>query len=110
MRRIKICNNVFSKYLYFSRCLIPECERRDQTEFSPYWLVNAIPSTDGSLDECNRFASVNSTDLGRIVESDTCSPEHFDRNTVEPCETYVYENTNTVVYDVSNKNILCVCK
>ncbi|XP_047990415.1 organic cation transporter protein-like [Leguminivora glycinivorella] len=82
---------VFTTARINTRCLIPECET-SPLDFSPDWLANAIPSTDGSFDQCSRFNA--STPMLR-----TCPADIFDRNNVVPCEEYVYEHQNTVVYD-----------
>ncbi|XP_026744636.1 organic cation transporter protein-like [Trichoplusia ni] len=75
-----------------TRCLIPECEV-EPAEFSPYWLPNAVPCNDN----CQRFGNASSS--LRQVASDTCPAALFDRDTVLPCEQYVFENTHSVVYD-----------
>lgn len=84
-------------YLNF-RCLIPECDTPNP-DFSPWWLDKAVPITStGALDGCQRYGSGNSS---AMVVNGTCSPELFDIDIVLACDDYVYENTNTVVYDVS---------
>ncbi|PZC74228.1 hypothetical protein B5X24_HaOG208181 [Helicoverpa armigera] len=81
-----------------TRCLIPECES-EPAEFSPYWLPNAVPSgsSSGSFDNCQRFG--NTSAALRLVDSNTCPSNLFDRNVQQPCDSYVYQNTHSVVYD-----------
>ncbi|CAD0201597.1 unnamed protein product [Chrysodeixis includens] len=83
---------VFTTSRITTRCLIPECEV-EPAEFSPYWLPNAVPGNDN----CQRFG--NASSALRQVASDTCPAALFDRDTVLPCEQYVFENTHSVVYD-----------
>ncbi|CAH0682937.1 unnamed protein product [Spodoptera exigua] len=89
---------IFTTSRITTRCLIPECEG-EATEFSPYWLANAIPpgSSEGSFDNCHRYE--NLTALPRQVESDTCPSSLFDRNRRIACDQYVYQNKFSVVYD-----------
>ncbi|KAI8422098.1 hypothetical protein MSG28_009986 [Choristoneura fumiferana] len=77
-----------------TRCLIPECDG-PTPEFSPPWKPNAIPRSGGSFDNCARFANSSETNAG----SDTCPAWLFDTSRTEECQEYVYEHTNTVVYD-----------
>ncbi|XP_052741133.1 organic cation transporter protein-like [Bicyclus anynana] len=82
-----------------TRCLIPECEGTVATEYSPPWILNAVPGSGSSFDNCLRFDSANSTS-----RSDECPAEWFNRQKKIACAQYVYENTHTVVYDIY---ILC---
>ncbi|XP_034829493.1 organic cation transporter protein-like [Maniola hyperantus] len=79
-----------------TRCLIPECEGSEAAEFSPAWISNAVPANGGSFDNCLRFDSINETIRSNVM---TCPAEWFDRAKPVRCTAYVYENTNTVVYD-----------
>ncbi|XP_063381905.1 uncharacterized protein LOC134668355 [Cydia fagiglandana] len=81
---------VFTAARITTRCLIPECE----TSGDSNWLTMAIPEDGGSFDNCNRF---NSTWLGGNA---SCSVNDFDRDLIVPCEDYVYENTDTAVYEI----------
>ncbi|XP_063362770.1 organic cation transporter protein-like [Cydia amplana] len=75
-----------------TRCLIPECD--DSTpQFSPPWLLNAVPSPGSSFDNCHRFT----TNMSR--SSDSCSADMFDRNSSVQCEEYVYEHRNSAYYE-----------
>lgn len=85
-------------YFIFLRCLIPECESEDHIKFNTSWLTNAIPITsDSTIDSCRRYANVSSVSSLR----DYCPGSLFNTQNVVPCDSYVYENTNTVVYEVS---------
>ncbi|KAF9803198.1 hypothetical protein SFRURICE_018349 [Spodoptera frugiperda] len=84
---------VFTTARIETRCLIPECDG-EQPEFSPAWLSKAVPTTEDSFDNCQRFG--NATVLPR---TDTCPAELFDRDTLLPCDQYVYQNQLSVVYD-----------
>ncbi|XP_049872850.1 organic cation transporter protein-like [Pectinophora gossypiella] len=95
-----LCISVASSEYIFTagriptRCLIPECESAGPEQFSPSWLGTAVPGTDGRLDNCQRY---NSTGIANVTDS--CPADLFDQQTVVPCDQYVYEHTNTVVYD-----------
>ncbi|KAI8422046.1 hypothetical protein MSG28_009945 [Choristoneura fumiferana] len=87
---------VFTTARISTRCLIPECETPEQPDgFSPSWLPNAVPPSGSSFDNCRRFANAS----GAVAEPGTCPAILFDRNRQVDCEEYVYENTDTVVYD-----------
>ncbi|XP_063622321.1 organic cation transporter protein-like [Cydia splendana] len=87
---------VFTTGRINTRCLIPECESSDQpAEFSPSWILNAVPASGSSFDGCQRFANVSAGG----GSSATCPADLFDRDTLVDCEEHVYENTDTIVYD-----------
>ncbi|CAK1555077.1 unnamed protein product [Leptosia nina] len=77
-----------------TRCLIPECDIRESIEFRPPWLLNAVPESGGSFDNCRRFRPANFTSY-----SDVCPANLFNRGNVIDCEEFLYENTDTIVYD-----------
>ncbi|XP_069358096.1 organic cation transporter protein-like [Maniola hyperantus] len=85
---------IFTTARIKTRCLIPECESSEAAEFSPTWILNAVPSNGDSFDNCLRFESINET-----VRNDECPAEWFNRTTSVGCSEYVYENTHTIVYD-----------
>ncbi|XP_072933033.1 organic cation transporter protein-like [Epargyreus clarus] len=89
---------VFTAARIRTRCVIPECEQDGVTEFEPEWILNAVPAAGNSFDNCVRFASVASSRSGH------CPAELFDRNRTVNCEGFVYENTNSIVYDF---NLAC---
>ncbi|XP_047990792.1 organic cation transporter protein-like [Leguminivora glycinivorella] len=76
-----------------TRCVIPECDG-PTPEFSPAWKPNAIPRTDTGFDNCNRYSNSSENHAG-----DTCPAWLFDRSRTEECQEFVYEHTNSVVYD-----------
>ncbi|XP_047523322.1 organic cation transporter protein-like [Pieris napi] len=77
-----------------TRCLIPECDVPESIEFRPSWLLNAVPESGSSFDNCRRFSPANAT-----LHTDTCPASLFNRDNVVNCEEFLYENTDTVVYD-----------
>ncbi|CAH2241427.1 organic cation transporter protein-like [Pararge aegeria] len=85
---------VFSTARINTRCLIPECESSEAADFKPPWILNAVPTRDGSFDSCLRFKPDNKT-----AKSGTCIAEWFDHNETISCSAYIYENKNTIVYD-----------
>lgn len=78
------------------RCVVPMCDG-PEPEFAPEWILNAIPETSTGFDECSRF--VNFTNEMDTSLGDFCPASMFDRNRTEACDTYVFERTNSVVYD-----------
>ncbi|XP_045769741.1 organic cation transporter protein-like [Maniola jurtina] len=86
---------IFTTARIATRCLIPECEGSEAAEFSPAWISNAVPANGGSFDDCFRFDSINETIRSNVM----CPAEWFNREKAVRCAEYVYENTNTVVYD-----------
>lgn len=79
------------------RCAVPECDGREP-EYAPEWILNAIPTTTSGFDNCNRY--VNATDNVTLYNmEDVCPAILFDRNVTVSCDAYVYNRTNTVVYD-----------
>ncbi|CAH2241426.1 jg15623 [Pararge aegeria aegeria] len=91
-----------SEYLFTAariptRCYIPECEGQDARQFSPPWILNAVPASGSSFDSCRRFYPINSSNS----MTEDCPNEKFNRQRIVNCEEYVYENTNTAVYDFS---------
>ncbi|XP_072941815.1 organic cation transporter protein-like [Epargyreus clarus] len=77
------------------RCAIPQCDGPNP-EYSPEWVLNAIPATSTGFDECRRYANATTDEQ---FTSGVCPASLFDRNTTIGCESYVYERINTVVYD-----------
>lgn len=95
MDKTLINQSCLVNYLDF-RCHIPECDP-EEPEFTPNWLLNAVPGTSlGSFDNCQRFGNATAVPL----ESDVCPATRFDRNQLKSCERHLYQNTNSVVYDV----------
>ncbi|XP_052749988.1 organic cation transporter protein-like [Galleria mellonella] len=81
---------VFTTSRINTRCLIPECDAAEP-EFSPSWILNAVPDTSSS---CQRYGNVSA-----VATVDTCPAELFDTSTLLDCEERVYENTHSVAYD-----------
>lgn len=80
-----------------SRCHIPECDL-EQPEFTPDWLLNVVPGTSlASFDNCQRFSNTSAATIGEGV----CPAAWFNRDQLQRCERWLYQNTDTVVYDVS---------
>lgn len=77
------------------RCAIPICDDQPP-EYAPPWILNAVPSTSTGFEDCSRYANLLNTTL---LANSTCPADLFDRNTIIPCEGYVYARMNTVVYD-----------
>lgn len=102
---------MFSSNISCCRCLIPECERSGAPDFSPQWILNAVPAQDSSFHNCLRFEpSPHSRTAGNV----SCPKEWFNHSVAVSCSDHVYENHNTIVYDVSNFNsfnffISCSC-
>ncbi|KAL4709537.1 hypothetical protein ACJJTC_007268 [Scirpophaga incertulas] len=84
-----------------TRCFIDQCDG-ESPDFSAPWVSNAIPQfSNGLYDNCARFA--NST-IPVKVTGDGCPNTLFNNNITWTCDTYVYNNTHSVVYDF---NLAC---
>lgn len=84
------------------RCLIPQCDGSNPEYYTP-WVLNAIPGTSPtSFENCERYPNSTITDVDDL---NTCPAVLFDQSRTEECQGYVYENTNSVVYDVSQNRI-----
>lgn len=83
-----------------TRCAVPECDD-PKPVYSPQWILYAVPATESGFDNCRRFANVSSV---VISPDELCPATLFDRDIIVPCDAYVYERTNTIVYDF---NIEC---
>lgn len=97
-----ICGFMATDYIFTigslpHRCAVPECDG-PEPEYAPSWILNVIPSTTSEFDNCNRYANV--TDSTQIPETnEICPADLFDTSTIVSCESFVYERTNTAVYD-----------
>lgn len=79
------------------RCVIPECEDSNTT-YAPSWIFKAVPESEsGEIHDCERYLPLNITDI--VPDEDECPSLLFDTSQRIQCESYVYERTNTVVYD-----------
>lgn len=68
---------------------MPECEVGIDNREIPFdrpWLDIAIPSENGKLDNCHRYAPKNWTD----ITPGQCSVDMFDRSKKIPCNEYIY--------------------
>ncbi|XP_063381843.1 solute carrier family 22 member 4-like [Cydia fagiglandana] len=88
---------VFSASAVPHRCRIPECGEISGTgyELFPEWILNAVPSSNGQPDSCSRYASTSNGSL------EYCPATVFDQTVTLECDEFVYERTNSVVYEVS---------
>ncbi|XP_028161576.1 solute carrier family 22 member 1-like [Ostrinia furnacalis] len=94
---------VFTTVRIQTRCHIPECDL-DDAAFAPGWLPSAVPGGLGSLDNCQRFANASGEANATLLGQDECPAGWFDRDQLQSCERYVYQNTDTLVYDF---NLAC---
>lgn len=71
----------------------------ETAEYAPEWILNAVPGTSSSsFDNCQRYA--NTSQSSSIIDG-TCPAALFNVSALVDCAEYVYENTYTIVYDVS---------
>ncbi|CAG9136528.1 unnamed protein product [Plutella xylostella] len=77
------------------RCLIPECESSNSSEYSPPWLEGALPPPDHPLERrCMRRAPAPAAPAG------ACDVDSFSQE-LQPCTSWVYESHDTIVAEVS---------
>ncbi|KAG7299214.1 hypothetical protein JYU34_017766 [Plutella xylostella] len=73
------------------RCLIPECESSNSSEYSPPWLEGALPPPDHPLERrCMRRAPAPAAPAG------ACDVNSFSEE-LQPCSSWVYESHDTIV-------------
>lgn len=95
-----ICAFMAGDYIFTAgslptRCAVPECDGPNP-EYSPDWILNAVPATASGFDNCNRYVNITSS----VIPPDgVCPASLFDRDIIVPCDSYVYDRTNTIVYD-----------
>lgn len=81
------------------RCQVPECgEDSKDAVFDQEWLINAIPlvyNETETFESCHRFMPI-----GPNGTLDVCPAELFDQQDTVECDGFVYERTNSVVYEV----------
>ncbi|XP_046978850.1 solute carrier family 22 member 3-like [Vanessa cardui] len=77
------------------RCAVPLCDQQPP-DYSPEWILNAIPERSTGFEDCSRYATILNT---TTLPNNTCSAELFNRSMIIPCDGFVYGRTNTVVYD-----------
>ncbi|KAJ0183562.1 hypothetical protein K1T71_001538 [Dendrolimus kikuchii] len=87
---------IFTTARINTRCLIPQCDG-ENPEYAPSWVLNAIPGTsETSFGSCEKYD--NSTNQVPVQEG-TCPATLFDTSRTVECQSYVYENQLSVVYD-----------
>ncbi|XP_061707990.1 solute carrier family 22 member 4-like isoform X2 [Cydia pomonella] len=83
-----------------TRCLIPECEDILAPDvFSPTWILEAVPRSGDSFDNCHRFSTINMSQY-----SVSCSETWFDKKSLVQCQEYVYEHKNSAYFEF---NLAC---
>ncbi|XP_063359001.1 organic cation transporter protein-like [Cydia amplana] len=83
-----------------TRCMIPECEGTFTPDvFSPPWILEAVPRSGDSFDNCHRFPTINMSQT-----SGSCAETLFDKNASVQCQEYVYEQKNSAYYEF---NLAC---
>ncbi|KAI5633320.1 major facilitator superfamily domain-containing protein [Phthorimaea operculella] len=90
---------VFSAAAIPHRCVVPECGEKTKNEiFEPDWLKNAIPTMKGGsgFESCERFAPAPYATHGTL---NFCPASIFNQSNTIPCDGYVYQRDNSVVYD-----------
>lgn len=89
---------IFTTARISTRCLISQCESEPPV-FVASWLSNAIPpaaAEPGTFHSCLRYP--NSSEPMQLP-NDVCPRSWFDHTRTEQCDSFVYENTYSVVYD-----------
>lgn len=69
------------------RCLIPECECKDNTTFQPHWLEYAVPFVDGKPKSCRRFEIYTTGE--NAFDGVACNEHIFDRSKEIACSEFV---------------------
>lgn len=78
--------------MFISRCVVPECEATNSTEYSPAWLAAAQPA--GARDSrCARRAPRD--------PSEPCGEASAFTDELLPCDQWIYASANTIVTEVS---------
>ncbi|KAJ8716899.1 hypothetical protein PYW07_003526 [Mythimna separata] len=85
---------IFTTARINTRCLVPECDGPNP-EFSPKWVLNAIPASGSSFAACERYVNISNP----VAPDPTCPASLFDSSRTQECNGYVYENQLSVVYD-----------
>lgn len=69
------------------RCLVPECDGlAGVARYDEPWVAYAIPWRSSRIQKCQRYASVNHTE----VVADTCPRELFNQ-TIQQCDQFVFK-------------------
>ncbi|XP_063617173.1 organic cation transporter protein-like [Cydia splendana] len=84
-----------------TRCLIPECEDTTAPDvFSPPWILEAVPRSGDSFDNCHRFPPIRVNTSVSV----SCVETLFDKNASVQCQEYVYEQKNSAYFEF---NLAC---
>uniref|UniRef100_A0A1B6F9N5 Major facilitator superfamily (MFS) profile domain-containing protein n=1 Tax=Cuerna arida TaxID=1464854 RepID=A0A1B6F9N5_9HEMI len=77
------------------RCLVPECEEANTTEFSPPWLSLAVPYRGDPLQPawCERYG----VSLAINTTAQICPPEMFMTNVTQTCNQWVFESKEKTI-------------
>lgn len=82
-----MCTKIF---LYYSRCKVPECDIGENNRVIQYdqpWLHDAIPTSNGKLKNCVRYAPINGNDTDNNHE---CSASMFNTSVEIECSEFIY--------------------
>ncbi|CAG9787573.1 unnamed protein product [Diatraea saccharalis] len=82
------------------RCLIPECELSNSTEFKPSWIEGALPPDSGRQQRCYRRLIADQSSLD---DQSVCQQEMF-TDELQPCEQWMYASRDTIVAEF---NLAC---
>lgn len=69
---------------------MPECdigENNREIHFNQPWIENAIPSSDGIIESCSRYASTNKT---KSNVEEQCGSDSFNTSLKITCSEYIY--------------------
>lgn len=78
------------KSLVIPRCVVPECEAANSTDYSPLWLESALPS-GGRERRCQRRSPLDNQlpcDQGAFSEL------------AQACDQWLYSSRDTIVAEV----------
>ncbi|XP_063534486.1 organic cation transporter protein-like [Cydia strobilella] len=88
---------IFSAAAVPHRCVIPECGEIPgaEHEYSPNWILNAIPADgNGNPQSCERYVPLSGSGTPQ-----SCPANIFNQGATQECDGFVYDRTNSVVYD-----------
>ncbi|XP_046978177.1 organic cation transporter protein-like [Vanessa cardui] len=75
------------------RCVVPECEAANSTEYNPLWLASALPE---STRERRCFSKTP-------LDAEYCAPGNFS-DELRPCDHWLYASRDTIVAEF---NLAC---
>lgn len=85
--------HIFFFVCFIVRCKVPECEVDNNNRGLPFnqpWLNNAIPTKNGKLSNCLRYAPRNLTT--NLNGPEQCSADMFDTSVEIACTEFVYSS------------------